>query len=247
MRSARFCIYVLGLLALPLALAACDMGSGHDKVLGSVDIAAGSSAANANTVNGAVNIGANARTGDAHSVNGSISVASGGQVGEAKTVNGSIKLGEHADAREASTVNGSVTLERGATVSGNARSVNGDLHLASDSAVKGSLSNVNGHITVDDAHVGNGISTADGDIDITGNAVIDGGIKVMKSEGGGFLGIHFGSEKVPRIVIGSGATVNGPLDFEKPVKLYISKQAHVAGSITGATAVNFSGATPPTS
>jgi len=41
--------------------------------------------------------------------------------------------------------------------------------------------------------------------------------------------------------------VNGPLTFERPVKLYINDQAHVAGTITGATAVKFSGATPPAS
>ena len=247
MRSARLGIYAFGLLALSLALAACDMGPGHNKVLGDVDVAAGASVSDANTVNGTVNVEANARAGDTNSVNGSISIASGGQVADAKTVNGSIKLGEHAEAKDATTVNGSVTLGRGATVSGNARSVNGALDLAPDSTVKGSLRNVNGQITVDDAHVGNGITTADGDIDIAGSSVIDGGIKVEESKGGGFLGIHFGSNKVPRVVVGAGATVNGPLTFEKPVKLYISDQAHVAGPINGAAAVKFSGATPPTS
>lgn len=48
--------------------------------------------------------------------------------------------------------------------------------------------------------------------------------------------------------IGEGiATVNGPLTFERPVKLYISYQAKVAGPISGAEAVTFTGAAPPNS
>ncbi|MBN8714993.1 MAG: hypothetical protein J0H50_13710 [Xanthomonadales bacterium] len=245
MRSARFCIYAAGLLVLPLALAACDMGSGHDKVLGSVNIPSGSSVSDANTVNGAVNVASNAKAGDASTVNGSINVADGSQVADAETVNGSIKLGERATAKKATTVNGSVTLDRGATVNGDATTVNGDLRLAPGATVHGSLTNVNGHITVDGAHIGAGITTANGNIDITGNAVVDGGIKVEESKG--ILTVHLGKDKLPRIVVGPGATVNGPLDFERPVTLYISDQAHVSGPINGAQAVKFSGATPPAS
>jgi len=100
---------------------------------------------------------------------------------------------------------------------------------------------------VDGAHIGQGITTVNGDIDITGNAVVDGGIKVKKPSDNGVLGIHFGTDDIPRIVIGAGATVNGPLTFERPVKLYISDRAHVAGPITGAEAVKFSGNAPPAS
>ena len=55
MRSARLCTLAF-LLALPFALGACVSG-----VNGSVDVAAGSSTADASTVNGSVNIGANAK------------------------------------------------------------------------------------------------------------------------------------------------------------------------------------------
>lgn len=245
MRSARFCIYAAGLLVLPIALAACDMGSGHDKVLGSVDIPSGSSVSDANTVNGAVNVASKAKAGDASTVNGSINIAADSQVADADTVNGSIKLGERAVAKTATTVNGSVTLAQGATVNGDTTTVNGGLQLAPGATVRGSLTNVNGHITVDGAHVGGGIATSNGDIDITGNAMVDGGIKVHESKG--VLAVHLGKDRLPRIVIGPGATVNGPLDFDIPVKLYISDQAHVAGPINGAQAVKFSGPTPPAS
>ena len=226
MRHARLCTYVIALLVLPLAIAACVNG-----VNGSVDVPAGSSVSDASTVNGAVSLEANAKAGKATTVNGSIHLASGAQAGAAKTVNGDI------------------TLENDAKVSGNATTVNGALSLAPGSAVNGALTNINGRIEIDGAHVGNGLVTVNGNIHITGNAVIDGGIKVEKSNGNGFFGIHFGSSdnRMPRIVIDAGASVNGPLTFERPVKLYISDQAKVAGPISGANAVKFAGAAPPTS
>jgi hypothetical protein len=228
MPRARLGTYAIALLVLPLALAACVNG-----VNGSVDVPAGASVSDASTVNGAVRLGANAKADKATTVNGSIHLAGGAQVGAAHTVNGDI------------------TLEKGARVSGEAATVNGALSLAAGSAVDGALSNVNGRIEIDDAHIGNGITTVNGDIHITGNAVVDGGIKVEKSSNGtgnSFFGIHFGSSNhVPRIVIDAGASVNGPLTFERPVKLYVSDQAKVAGPISGANAVTFTGATPPTS
>jgi DUF4097 and DUF4098 domain-containing protein YvlB len=240
MRSAR--LSSLALLALPLALGACVSG-----VNGSVEVAAGTSVSDASTVNGSVHVETNAKADKASTVNGSIHIASSAQVGNASTVNGGVTLGEHASARSIDTVNGGVTLEKNATVSGDVTAVNGALSLAAGSAVNGELTNVNSHITVDGAHIGQGITTVNGDIDITGNAVVDGGIKVKKPDDNGVFGIHFSSDNIPRITIGAGATVNGPLTFERPVKLYISDQAHVAGPITGAEAVKFSGATPPAS
>ncbi len=243
MRSARLYAYVFALLmASPFALAACVSG-----VNGSVDVAAGSSVSDASTVNGSVHVQAKAKADKASTVNGSIDIAEGAQVGDASTVNGHVTLAQHATAGSVDTVNGGITLGANATVTGDVTAVNGALNLAAGSAVNGALTNVNSHISIDGAHVGKGIPTVNGDIDITGDAVVDGGIKVKKPNDNGVLGIHFGGDNIPRITIGPGATVNGPLDFERPVKLYISDQAHVAGPITGAQAVKFSGATPPAS
>lgn len=228
MRHARLYTCVITLLALPLAITACVSG-----VNGSVDVPPGSSVTDASTVNGSVRLGAHAKADQATTVNGSIHLASGAQVGTAHTVNGDI------------------TLEKDARASGNAATVNGELSLAPGSAVNGALSNINGRIEIDDAHVGHGIVTVNGDIHITGNAVVDDGIKVGKSSNNGqgnvFFGIHFSGNRVPRIVIDAGASVNGPLIFERPVKLYVSDQAKVAGPISGANAMKFSGATPPAS
>lgn len=230
MRHTRVCTHIIALLVLPLGIAACVRG-----VNGSVDVPAGSSVSDASTVNGSVHLEAHAKADKATTVNGSIHLAGGAQVGTAHTVNGDI------------------TLEKDAKVSGDAATVNGALSLAPGSAVHGALSNINGGIEIDDAHIGDGIATVNGDIHITGNAVVDGGIKVGKSSGNGqgnlFFGIHFSSNSnpVPRIVIDAGASVNGPLTFERPVKLYISDQAKVAGPISGANAVRFSGSAPPNS
>lgn len=240
MRSARLCTLAL-LLAAPFTLAACIHG-----VNGSIDVPANTTMTDASTVNGSVHVGANAKADKASTVNGSIHLADGAQVGDASTVNGGVTLGEHATAKNISTVNGGVKLAKGATVSGDVTAVNGAFDLAPGSAVNGSLTNVSSRITVDGAHVGTGITTVAGDIDITGNAVVDGGIKVQKPNGKGSFNL-FGSDNVPRITIGAGATVNGPLTFEREVKLYISNEAHVAGPITGATAIKFSGKEPPAS
>jgi hypothetical protein len=49
---------------------------------------------------------------------------------------------------------------------------------------------------------------------------------------------------VPRIVIGPGASVQGELRFARKVQLFVSDKA-VIGSVTGATPIPFSGASPP--
>jgi len=51
-------------------------------------------------------------------------------------------------------------------------------------------------------------------------------------------------QQVPRIVIGPGATVQGDLRFERTVQLYVSDKATI-GTVTGATAIAFSGDAPP--
>lgn len=238
MRYAHFCTYVVVLLFLQFALTACVIN-------GSVHIPDGSSTSDAGTINGSVYVGINATAHTAKTINGSIYLAAGAHVDNAHAVNGRIKLGQHASAGYLSVVNGSVTLETDATVSGNVTTANGDIHLATGSIVHGALKNVNGPIAVDGAHVGKGIYAVSGDINITGTAVVNGGITVDKPHCNGSSG---GCDMtVPRIVIGTGAIVNGTLRFKRQVKLYINDKARVTGPIIGARAVEFSGTSPPTS
>jgi hypothetical protein len=205
-------------------LAGCnrsDDGSATQKINGSVHVATGNAPSVAETVNGGINIDDNAA------------------VTVANTVNGGIHLGAHATADTLNTVNGSITIGAGAHVAKQAESVNGGVSLREGAEVLGAVGNVNGKIELIGAHVAGGIKTVNGDITIYGASHVEGGILVQKTN----EIIHFGSG-VPRIEIGPGATVQGDLRFEREVKLYVSDKATI-GSVTGATAIAFTGDTPP--
>jgi DUF4097 and DUF4098 domain-containing protein YvlB len=215
---------VIAAIAVMFAISACDIsvdGDGTTKVNGSVHIPAGKAAEDARTVNGSIHIDDNATT------------------AAATTVNGSIRLGDHASATSAKTVNGAITLGAGSHVAQSAGSVNGDLTLADGSEVAGHLTNVNGKIGLTAAHVAGGIKTVNGSITIQGASHVEGGILVDKPSG-----IMFNNDD-PVIIIGPGAVIQGDLRFERKVKLYVSDKATI-GSVIGATAVMFSGDSPPT-
>jgi hypothetical protein len=213
----------LGFLIVALALFGCDESSdASSRVNGSVHVPAGRPAGPADTVNGGIDIDANAA------------------VTSAKTVNGRIALGAQATADSLTTVNGDISVGAGAHVSGALDSVNGRIILGDGALVGGSLENVNGGIRLSSAHVDGGITTVNGGIDIRGDSRVARGILVQKVDHGL---LHFDTS-VPRIVVGPGATVGGELRFEREVKLYVSDRATV-GTITGATAVPFSGDSPP--
>jgi UDP-3-O-[3-hydroxymyristoyl] glucosamine N-acyltransferase len=196
----------------------------HSKVMGSVHIEPGQHTDDATTVNGSVEIGANA------------------VVRDATTVNGNITLREHSAAAEVVTVNGAAELEKGARVSGNVTLVNGRISLGEGADVSGRVTNVNGAIQLKAAHVGAGIETVTGDVDIGPNSRVEGGI-LMKEDKSWFSWFSFGSPKIPRVVIGPGAVVKGNLRFEREVKLYVSDRAST-GPVEGATVNKFSGDHP---
>jgi len=212
---------LVSVLTVSAALGVAQAASEPVKVMGSIDIGAGEHASDVSTVNGSIRIRDNAVVERAHSVNGSIS------------------LEPHASATELKTVNGSVHLEEGARVSGDVHTVNGSLTLDTGADVAGDLRNVNGQIRVAAAHVGGGIRTARGGIELGPNARIDGGIHVQKD-----TSIYESDAgEPPRVVVGPGSIVGGTLEFERPVRLYVSERATV-GAVHGATAVRFSGEQP---
>jgi cytoskeletal protein CcmA (bactofilin family) len=207
-----------------LALSACDISNDNGD--------------ESHKVNGSIHVPAGRAATDVKTVNGSISVEDNGTIDSAGTVNGEIKLGSHASATNLSTVNGSITLADAAHAT-EAHTINGDVSLAVGAELTGPLINTNGKITVDAAHVGGGISTANGDIRIMGASHVEGGIEVQQVSGGFSLGIS-----KPTVIIGPGATVQGDLIFKRKVRLLVSDRATI-GSVTGATAVPFTGDTPP--
>jgi hypothetical protein len=216
---------VLAALTATLALSACGEGTNGDeslKVNGSIEVPAGRQASAVATVNGSIQIDDNAN------------------ITSATTVNGSIHLGNHATATSLNSVSGSITLGAGAHVSGSASSVNGELNLKDGAEITGALSNVNGKITLSDAHVAGGIKTINGSMNIAGGSHVENGILVEKPSSE----LLQTARTVPRIVIGPGATVQGELRFERAVQLFVSDKATI-GTVTGATAVAFSGDTAP--
>jgi hypothetical protein len=213
----------LTLIACLTLLAGCDQANEGDsmhKVNGSVHVAAGTAPGNADTVNGGIDIDDKAA------------------VGTATTVNGGIKIGAQATATNLHTVNGDITVGAGTHIAQNIESVNGGISLADGAEVAGLVSNVNGKISLNAAHVSGRISTTSGDILIYGTSRVGDGIHVEKSSGLQLI------SKLPRIEIGPGAIVQGELKFDREVRLYVSDKATI-GTVTGATAMPFTGDTAP--
>ncbi|MEP7185840.1 MAG: hypothetical protein ABI767_08380 [Rhodanobacter sp.] len=213
-------VLIIAALTLGLPLLAQAGDNDIDKINGTAQVEAGQQAGDVSTVNGAVRIGA------------------GASVQKADTVNGSIDLGDRAQAKSLGTVNGAISMGRASRVRGEVSTVNGTLRLAEGAEVGGKLDNVNGTISLDAAHVAGGIETVGGDINVGANSHVEGGILVDKMHGW-FNSNH----STPTVVIGPHAVVTGTLEFRREVELKVSDSAQI-GTVKGATAVKFSGATP---
>ncbi len=188
-------------------------------------------------VNGSVSVDAGQHAGAVHSVNGSVNIGDGATVQEASTVNGSVHLGNKAQAASLHTVNGGESLGESAQVRGEVTSTNGGITLQPGAEVSGNVANVNGTIRLDHAHVGGGLETTSGDINVGEGSRVDGGIVVNEQHGWGF------SSRPPHVVIGPHAVVRGTLDFRREVVLQVSDSAQI-GPVKGATPTHFSGAQP---
>jgi len=189
-------------------------------------------------VNGSIHIENGQQAGELSTVNGSIRVESGATAEKVSTVNGGIELGDNVTVDSVETVNGGIELGQGARVARTIEAVNGHIQLAQGADVAGKASNVNGRIELDAAHVGGGIETVSGDVEIGASSRVEGGLLVEKPHG-----FSWGKNKNPRIVIGPHAVVDGTLEFRRDVDLYVSDTAKV-GTITGARANTFSGDHP---
>jgi DUF4097 and DUF4098 domain-containing protein YvlB len=211
------------LFALLAALPVAALAGGIDKVNGSIHVEAGEKVEDVSTVNGSIKVGDDAT------------------VEEVETVNGGVTLGNRARAESVENVNGAITLGDGVQIAKDVETVNGAISLEKGADVVGHVSNVNGRIELDAAHIGGGIKTVNGDINVGASSRVENGILVEKSKS---WGISFGKSEPPHIVIGPGAVVQGTLRFEREVKLYVSDRATV-GTIEGATPIKFSGDRPP--
>lgn len=216
-------------LALALVLACATLSTAHagerdvSKVNGGIDVEAGGQYGSLDTVNGGIDIGANAR------------------VDSAETVNGSIEVGSRATTGALETVNGGIRLEEGVTTSHGISTVNGGIFVARGGKIGGNVETVNGAIGLVDTDVGGGIETVNGDVTVGVGSHVRGGLHYSK-QNRPFISI--GKRRIPRVIIGPNARVDGPLRFEREVMLYVHATART-GAITGATAIRFDTPTPP--
>ena len=208
-------------------------------VLNTAAIAAGNEDLDIDKVNGSIHVPDNATSGKLSTVNGGIRIGSGAHAKSAETVNGGIDVGANATLESLETVNGGLRVGEKTKVAKTVETVNGSITLDTGVDVAGKLSNVNGGIRLDNAHVGGGIETVSGDIDVGANSRVEGGILVEADHSW----FRVGSGRLPRIVIGPHATVQGTLNFKRDVELYVSDSATI-GNVQGAKAVKFSGDRP---
>lgn len=195
-------------------------------------------------VNGSVDVVAGEHAGSASTVNGSVNIGNGASVKEATTVNGGIKAGNSVTIDDdATTVNGGIHFGSGATVGGEITTVNGDIYVPDGGKVKGGITTVNGGIGLVRAQVGKDVTTVNGDVTVGVGSHVGGKLIVKKSKGG-WNGLPLQISRVPTIIIGPDAVVQGGLVFEHQVKLYVHSSART-GPIEGATAIAFSTPTAP--
>ena len=193
-------------------------------------------------VNGSITAEAGQFYGDLSTVNGGIDLQRGAKVEDVETVNGGIEAGDEVVARSVSTVNGGIRFGQRAQVDGDVETVNGGIFFDRGSNVRRGVSTVNGGIGLVDTDLGGGIETVNGDITVGVGSHVKGGIRVEKPTGN--WGLRMGKPKVPRIVIGPNAVVEGNLVFEREVTLHVHQSARI-GNVSGATAQRYSTATPP--
>ncbi len=232
--------FTIGLLVMLMAMPA--FGASINK---SVKVEAGGESSGASSVNGSITVGANAVvTGGVNTVNGSVRVDDGARIENASTVNGGVRLGDNVQADDLSTVNGTIKVGESGTIDGEIETVNGRISVEKGSKVAGSVGNINGQIELSGASVGGDVSTVAGDISVVEGSVVKGDVIVEKPNSWGW---GKSKKRKPRIVIGPGSTVEGNIDVEREVDLFISESAKVGG-VTGEMsmddAVRFSGDKP---
>lgn len=206
------------LLVAPVTWAAEDIS----KVNGSIEVSAGTPYGELGTVNGSIVIGDGAQTGEASTVNGSIKVGAGARVGELQTVNGAIRLERQVQASDGiNTVNGSVFAGRGSVIGHDVETVNGAIGLVA-------------------TEVGGSVRTVNGDVTVGVDSTVKGGLTISRSTGW----FQTTPKRKPRVVVGPDAVIEGPLVFEREVRLYVHRSARI-GQVTGAEPVLFDTRTAP--
>jgi len=226
------------LLWLALAVASPAFAEqGISKISDDVQTTAGQRYGSLSTVSGNIHVVRDVQAGGVHTVSGDITIDAGASVGEVANTSGEVTLGDKATAHALKTVSGNLRLGRGVQVDGDATTVSGEIFADHGSRISGDVTAVSGAIGLVQTEVGGRINFVSANVTVGVGSHVKGGIRLAKPT--------FGKQNhPPRVVIGPDAVVDGPLDFELPVKLYVHSSAKV-GPITGATPIAFSTPTPP--
>lgn len=212
-------------------LAAAGIASGHDEPGRSID-----------KVNGGITAEAGQGYGDLSTVNGGIRLERGASAEDVETVNGGVEAADEVSVRSVSTVNGAIRFGERARIAGEVETVNGGIFIDRGGNVQRDVSTVNGAIGLVDTDLAGGIETVNGDVTVGVGSHVKGGIRIEKPTGK--WNIRWGKPKVPRIVVGPDAVVEGDMVFEREVKLYVHRSARI-GKVSGAAAQAYDTPTPP--
>lgn len=232
MKASRTLLW-LALAAASPAFAQQSIG----KISDDVQTSAGQRYGSLATVSGDIHVVAGVQAGSVHTVSGDITVDPGAGVGEVASTSGEVKLGDKATARGVKTVSGNLQLGRGVQVDGDVTAVSGEIFADHGSRISGDVTAVSGAVGLVQTEVGGRINFVSANVTVGIGSHVKGGIRLGKPT--------YGKQAhPPRVVIGPDAVVDGPLEFELPVKLYVHSSAKV-GPISGATPIAFSTPTPP--
>ena len=189
--------------------------------------------------------------------NGAVATTAGGEYGRLATTNGSIRLADGVTAGPASTTNGSISTGNDVTAE-HLSTVNGSIRAANERASR-RVETVNGSVLIERAarrrqsrhrHGAIGLIATDvrGAVEMSTATTIGigshvhGGVRVRKV-GSNWMPIRVSTRR-QRVIIGPGAVVDGPLEFEREVLLYVHDTARI-GAVTGAEPVPYSTPTAP--
>jgi predicted acyltransferase (DUF342 family) len=206
------------------------------KISDDIQTQAGQQYGSLSSVSGDVHVAGNVQAKGVHTVSGDISIDAGATVGDVANTSGNITVADNAKLAEVKSVSGNIKLGRNAQVGGGIASVSGDIFTDRGSHITGDIASVSGSIGLVQTELEGDITFATSDLTVGVGSHVKGRIHLKKPNFS-----HL--DHPPRIVIGPNAVVDGPLDFELPVELYVHTSAKT-GKITGATPVAFSTATP---
>lgn len=227
MRASRSLLW-LALLAAAPALAQQD----QNKISGDVQTQPGQKYGGLNTVSGDVRVARGVEAGGVHSVSGDITVEAGAKIGNAATTSGNLTVADDSQTGGLKSVSGNIALGRKVVVDGDLASVSGNLFADHGSRIGGDVSTVSGDVGLVQTEVDGDITFVSSDVTVGVGSHVKGRLHLKKPT-------YSNLKRPPRVVVGPNAVIDGPLDFELPVTLYVHSSAKV-GAITGATPIAFS-------